>query len=120
MRLLLAAAVIALLIVLGAGLLPPLFARGSLDEAAVTAARAGSAALAGGPLAADAAAQRSMAAYPDMHIVSMQPNPDAPNPVAANTFQITVSENVRNFMSKIPWLRGWFTLTSTQQSTLGT
>ena len=60
MRLVLAAAVIALLVVLGAGLLPPVFAQGSLDDATLAAARAGSSVLQdGGTASAEAAKGRS-------------------------------------------------------------
>jgi hypothetical protein len=115
MRLVLAAAVIALLVVLGAGLLPPVFAQGSLDDATLAAARAGSSVLQdGGTASAEAAALRSIAGHPDMDIVNM-------GVVAgtSGTFRVTVDEHVHTFMDGIPDLTGWFLITSTQESALG-
>jgi hypothetical protein len=109
------AAVVALLVVLGLGLLPPVFARSSLDQATLEAARAGSEQLQGGGIsAADAAAIRSIAAHPSIRIVSM-------GLVAGTTltFEVTTNEHVQTFMDRIPGLTGWFLLASTQRSTLG-
>jgi hypothetical protein len=114
MRLVLAA-VAALVVALAVGLLPPVFTRSSLDEATFDAARAGSEALqGGGTAAADAAALRSIAAHPDVRIVSMGAVAGAPF-----TFGVTTSEHVETFMDGIPGLASWFLLTSSQQSTAG-
>ena len=115
MRVILAALVVALLIFLGAGLLPPLFAHGSLDQATLDAARAGSEALqGGGNSAAQAAALRSIATHPNMHIVKMGTVPGA-----TVTFQVTVDEHIQTYLDNVSWLKTWFSLSSTQESTLG-
>src|SRR5574340_1512603 len=110
---------LAVLLVLALGLLPPLFARGTLDTDAVNAARAGSSALGGagsGALTAvEAAVQRSIAGKSGVGLVSVKINPDG----QSDTVQVTLAETVHTFMDGIPGLEGWFHLTSTQQSSLG-
>lgn len=107
---------VALLVVLGAGLLPPVFARGSLDTDALNAARAASTAASSGS-AADAygAAATSVASDPGVQLINVKVSSGG----LGTTVQVTVTETVHSFMDKFPGLNGWFHLTSTQQSQLG-
>ena len=112
---LIVAAMVAVLVVLGVGMLPPVFARSSLDAATRQAAQAGSEAFGNGSVsAADAAALRSIAAHPDVHVVSMGSVSKEPD-----TFEVTTNEHVHSFMDGISALSGWFLISSTQQSTAG-
>lgn len=111
---------VAVVIVLAVGLLPPLFARGSLDTATLNAAKAAASALStnSGPTAqstAEAAVERSVAGMHDVRIVSVQVNPDG----QTDTVQVTLTETVHSFMDGLPGVRRWFHLTSTQESALG-
>jgi len=117
MRRFVAGAVVAgIVIVLGIGLLPPLLARGKLDQATIAAADAGSYALAngGGVTAADAAALGSIAKHPSVTIVSMGLVPGT-----TATFAVTTQERVHTFMDGVSPLKSWFVVTSTQESTPG-
>jgi hypothetical protein len=104
----------AALLVIGIGLLPPLFARKGLDRTAAAAARAGSAALSAGVAAADAAAGGMIATHKDMKIVSMGPVPGR-----TGSFAVTVQEHVHTFLDRLGPLAGWFTVTSTRQASTG-
>jgi len=104
----------ALVIALGLGLLPPLLARKTLDQATTAAARAGSAALVGGTAAADAAATGVIATHRNMRIVSMGPVPGS-----SGAFAITVQEHVHTFLDRFAALDDWFVVTSTKQAPTG-
>lgn len=110
---------LAVIAVLAVGLLPPLFARGSLDTDAVNAAKAASSVFAGsgarsGPDAAIAAARNSLSGDPGVTIVSITfPKGEI------DTVQVTLSKTVHTFMDGFPGLKSWFHVTSTQSSQLG-
>ena len=107
---------LAVLLVLAIGLLPPVFDRGTLDTDAVNAAKAGAAALSvSGPAAAEAAVRGSIAGDTGVTLVSVQINPSG----QTQTVQVTLSRTVHTFMDGIPGLKGWFHMTSTQDSSLG-
>jgi len=104
----------ATLIVLGIGLVPPVLARKGLEQTTAAAARAGSAALAAGVPAADAAASKIVATHSNMKILSMGPVPGK-----VGIFAITVQEHVHTFMDRFAPLAGWFIVTSTKQADVG-
>jgi hypothetical protein len=98
--------VAAVLGVLGAGLLPPLFARGQLDGYARDAAQKGAAVLLNeGSQAATALATEAASSHSGVHVVGVS--------IDGNTVSVTISETVHTFMSN-------FHLTSTESSYLGT
>jgi hypothetical protein len=105
------AVVAAIVIVLGIGLLPPLMARGKLNQTTMTAAQAGYLALVsgGGTAGADSAALGALAKHPNVTIVSMGQVPGVPN-----AFAVTTQEHVHTFMDHVAGLKSWFTVTSTQ------
>ena len=106
----------AVIIVLAIGLLPPLFARGTLDTDAINAAKAGASALSvSGPGAAEAAVRSAVAGDPGVTLVSVQVNPHGEN----QTVQVTLSKTVHTFMDGIGGLKSWFNIRSTQSSSLG-
>jgi hypothetical protein len=90
---------------LGAGLLPPVFARGQLDGFARDAAQQGGAVLLNeGPQAASELAQKAAASHPGVHVDEIT--------IDGNDVNVTVSENVHTFI-------GSFHLTTTERSSLG-
>lgn len=111
---------IAVLAVLGAGLLPPLFDQGSLDTDALNAARAGSSAFqSGNTAAAEAAAEKSIAGDPGVTLVWAKPLPPTQATNELPAVQVKVSETVHTFLDGLPGLKSWFQLTSTQEAQLG-
>lgn len=112
------AIVVAVALVLAAGLLPPFLDRGNLDNDALTAAQAGSALLisSGSVDEAEAAARQSVAGDPGVRLVAVEVVPGG----SAGVVKVTVSEHVRTFMSGWPgvrsWLHGWFQITSTESA----
>ena len=115
---------IAVIVVLAAGLLPPLLDKTGLDNDALTAAKAASAALisTGSTSQSDAQAvvEHSLSSDPGVQLVSVQVDPHG----EATSVQVTVEEDVHTFMSGLPelrqWLKGWFHLSATQNSSVGT
>lgn len=100
------ALVAAVLGVVAAGLLPPVFARGQLDGYARDAAQKGASVILNeGAQAAEQLATQAASSHPGIHVVTVS-TPDA------NTVTITLSEDVHTFMST-------FHLTTTQSSYLG-
>ena len=110
------ALVAAVVIVLGIGLLPPLLARGKLDQTTSAAAQAGALVLAEGrgTSAADAAALDAVAKNPNVTIVSMGQVPGT-----TTTFAVTTQERIHTFMAGLSALKGWFVVTSSQRSAVG-
>lgn len=106
---------ITIVVALAIGLLPPRFDQGSLDTDALYAARAGSAALVGANssdvVVAQAAAATSIAADPGIRLANVS--------VDGQTVRVTLTESVHTFMAPLPGLSSWFSLTSTEESTLG-
>ena len=123
MRLLIKLALaLAVIVTLAAGLLPPLLDRGNLANDALNAARAGSALMVStdDPTQAQDAATGSIANDPGIELVNVGVNSDGSN----SSVSVSVAENVHTFMSSWPginsWLKGWYHLTSTQTSSVGT
>ena len=96
---------VAALGVLGAGLLPPVFARGELDGFARDAAQKGGAVLLNeGPQAAQNLAQQAAATHQGVQVDGVT--------IDGNDVLVTLSETVHTFM-------GSFHLTTTEGSSLG-
>lgn len=109
---------LAVVMVLAAGLLPPLLDQAGLDTDALNAARAGSALLVstGSSTSAEAAAAQSIARDPGVALVGMQVDPGG----QAETMEVSVKEEVHTFMKGLPGLEKWFDRTSTEESSVGT
>ncbi len=108
---------LAIVVVLAVGLLPPLVAKSHLAAEAADAARAGSAAagnMEDSQAAYDAVAQ-ALVADPGVHLVSVRVEPSEVDPVVI----VTLSKQVHTFMSGLPGLESWFRIQSSQQSSLG-
>jgi hypothetical protein len=105
--------------VLAAGLLPPLVAKGRLATEALDAARAASAAVtnSGNQQAAYQAAAKWVAAGSDHNVQLVSVNVQSGQLGA--TVQVTLRESVHTFMEDFPGLKGWFRISTTQESSLG-
>ncbi len=102
---------LAVLVVLAVGLLPPLFARGTLDTDAINAAKAAASATSVSAGSATQVVERSIAGDPGVTLVSVKVNPNG----QTDTVEVTLSETVHTFMDGFPGLKSWFHITSTQQ-----
>jgi hypothetical protein len=99
--------VLAVIGVIAAGLMPPVFARGQLDGYARDAAQKGAAIILNeGQGAAEALANQAATSHAGVQVVSMSVSPDG------NTLSVTLSETVHTFMST-------FHLQTTERSYLG-
>lgn len=109
---------LAVVVVLAAGLLPPLLDQAGLDTDALNAARAGSALLVstGSPASAEAAAEQSIAGDPGVALVGVQVDPGG----QPDTIEVSVKEEVHTFMKGLPGLEKWFDRTSTEESSVDT
>lgn len=111
-KLLVVAAVLGVLL---AGFLPPLFTRSKLDSDALNAARAASLDMLnyGTAAQAEAIARRSVAGDSGVILVSVQATQ------SDDSAQVTVAHNVHTMFSGLSFLKAWFHVTVTQQSTAG-
>lgn len=112
------------LVALAAGLLPPLLDQSGLNTDALNAARAASATLISSQSQSQADAQTvvqsALANDPGVELVSVSVDPKG----AGTAVQVTLKERVHTYMSNWPgvhrWLKGWFELTSSETSSVGT
>lgn len=103
-----------LLVVLGvlaAGLLPPVFYEGHLRDNANSAAKAGAAVLlnpGNGSVSVDQAVQASIASHHGIQLSSVKVND--------GVVTVVVKQKVHSFMSGMPGLQHWFSLTVTESA----
>lgn len=107
--------VLVILGVLGAGLLPPLFAQAQLRDDANNAAQAGAAQVlnvqAGfHPASINQAVAASLAAHQGLKLISMD--------VHSGVVTVRVTKNVHTFMSGFPGLEHWFHPTVTAKASV--
>lgn len=115
---------VAVLVALAAGLLPPLLDQSGLNTDALNAARAASATLISSQSLSQADAQlvvqNALANDPGVQLVSVTVDPQG----QVTTVQVTLRQRVHTYMSNWPgvhsWLSGWFQLTSSETSSVGT
>jgi hypothetical protein len=105
--------------ILAAGLLPPLIAKGRLASEALDAARAASAAVTntGNPQAANQVVARWVADSSDHNVRLVSVNIRSGELGAA--VQVTLDERVHTFLEHFPGLKGWFQISTTQESSFG-